>query len=349
MDKPTITDTADLLPFDRLSPRSFERLCLWVANREGFEWAEYVGATGSEQGRDFIARREGEEWIFQCKRVQRFSTMHALAEVQRVVSLPSDRHPSGIVFLTTCNVLASTRNQVRTRCEEVGLECEFWSPVELDARVKQHPDLVEEFFSLAPKRRKVVDEELRRKVVQDAKGVCSICGRVGVPLEIRHLVSVSSGGTDTYENLQAVCRSCHILMDGLGVDLQEARELASSAYWLESLVTRVLRDAGFAVIAGVTGPDAGVDIVAQIAEPGTKEVSTLLVECRGGRAELDSTAVTAFAVKLKQYDGDFGVIVSNEDPTREALDIARNFAISIVSEEQFPAFARNLQGGDRGC
>jgi hypothetical protein len=57
--KPTITGTTHTLPFHQLSPRDFERLCLWLVEREGFDRAEHLGAAGSEQGRGMIARAEG--------------------------------------------------------------------------------------------------------------------------------------------------------------------------------------------------------------------------------------------------------------------------------------------------
>ena len=55
MTQPTITRTTHTLPFDKLSPRDFERLCLWLVEREGYERAEHLGAAGSEQGRDIVA------------------------------------------------------------------------------------------------------------------------------------------------------------------------------------------------------------------------------------------------------------------------------------------------------
>jgi hypothetical protein len=36
-DTVTFTRTTHTLPFDELSPRDFERLCLWLVEREGFE------------------------------------------------------------------------------------------------------------------------------------------------------------------------------------------------------------------------------------------------------------------------------------------------------------------------
>ena len=34
--QPPITRTTHNLPFDKLSPRDFERLCLWLVEREGY-------------------------------------------------------------------------------------------------------------------------------------------------------------------------------------------------------------------------------------------------------------------------------------------------------------------------
>ena len=48
--QPIITGTTHTLPFDKLSPRDFERLCLWLVEREGYERAEHLGAAGSEHG-----------------------------------------------------------------------------------------------------------------------------------------------------------------------------------------------------------------------------------------------------------------------------------------------------------
>ena len=86
--KPLITGTTHPLPFNQLSPRDFERLCLWLVEREGFQNAEHLGASGSEQGRDLIAWHDGEKWAFQCKRVKQFGPKDALEEAQKVLALP---------------------------------------------------------------------------------------------------------------------------------------------------------------------------------------------------------------------------------------------------------------------
>lgn len=142
----SITGTTHTLPFDKLSPHEFERLCLWLVECEGYARAEHLGAAGGEQGRDIIAWCEGQLWVFQCKRVQRFGPQDALAEVEKVLALPEDQRPAGLIFLVPCDVSANTRQQARERCAGE-MECRFWTGTEFDQKVKRHPDIVEEFFS----------------------------------------------------------------------------------------------------------------------------------------------------------------------------------------------------------
>jgi HJR/Mrr/RecB family endonuclease len=76
--QPPITRTTHTLPFDKLSPRDFERLCLWLVEREGYERGEHLGAAGSEQDRDIVAWREGAQWAFQCKWARSFGPKDVL-------------------------------------------------------------------------------------------------------------------------------------------------------------------------------------------------------------------------------------------------------------------------------
>jgi hypothetical protein len=148
--KPIITGTTHTLPFDKLSAEQFERLCLWLVQREGYERAQHLGATGSEQGRDITAWREGRLWAFQCKRVVRFGPSDALKEVEKVIALPKKQRPVGLIFLVTCDVNVNTRQQALDRCAEKKLACDFWVGNELDEKVKRHPDIMSEFFQVAP-------------------------------------------------------------------------------------------------------------------------------------------------------------------------------------------------------
>jgi len=143
-----MSGTAHTLPFDQLSPRDFERLCLWLVQREGYEEAEHLGAAGSEQGRDLIAWREGQLWAFQCKRVQSFGPTKAMEEIDKLTKVSEDERPVGLIFLVTCDVSARTRQKARKRCGELGMECRFWASTEFDEKVKRHPEIVREFFQV---------------------------------------------------------------------------------------------------------------------------------------------------------------------------------------------------------
>jgi hypothetical protein len=136
-----------MLPFDQLSWRDFERLCLWLVEREGYERAEHLGAAGSEQGRDIIAWRGDELWAFQCKRVKQFGPAKAEEEIAKVLSLPQSERPTGLIFVVTSDISDQTRRRARELCA-LKMSCGFWAGTELDMKVSQYPDIVSTFFGL---------------------------------------------------------------------------------------------------------------------------------------------------------------------------------------------------------
>ena len=155
MKTPNITKTTHILPFGELSPLQFERLCLWIVDREGYLRPEHLGETGSEQGRDVIAYRktkDGEElWYFQCKRYQTINAAKLIEEVKKynkLVRANPTKKPSGIVFVTNAALAAAAREKVRAFCRQQGYESEFWARTELDLLVKKHSDIVAEFFNV---------------------------------------------------------------------------------------------------------------------------------------------------------------------------------------------------------
>jgi len=155
--RPPLPGTTHVLSFDRLSPVDFERLCLWLVEREGYTRAEHLGLAGSEQGRDVVAYKptlHGEElWYFQCKRYRSINARTLKDEVDKYLRLAEEKphlQPAGVVFVVSCAVSAKVREEVGAYCEQHDLTYEFWALTELDMRVKQHPDLLQEFFNLAP-------------------------------------------------------------------------------------------------------------------------------------------------------------------------------------------------------
>ncbi|MEE8526552.1 MAG: NACHT domain-containing protein, partial [Thermoanaerobaculia bacterium] len=145
MAKPRITSSQHLLPFERLSPADFERLCLWLVRREDYERAEHLGAAGGEQGRDVVAWRNGRRVVFQCKRVQRLDSRGAEKEIKKLQALPVENQPDDIIFVVSTAVSVQTRDRARAAWGDEG-SCHFWAGTELDERVKRHQKILEEFF-----------------------------------------------------------------------------------------------------------------------------------------------------------------------------------------------------------
>jgi outer membrane protein assembly factor BamB len=154
---PSLPGTTHVLSFDRLSPADFERLCLWLVGCEGYTRGKHLGLAGSEQGRDVVAYKStphGEElWYFQCKRYRSINAKVLKYEVDKHLQLAQEKphlRPAGVVFVVSCAVSARVREEVGAYCEQHGLAHEFWALTELNMRVKRHPDLLREFFNLAP-------------------------------------------------------------------------------------------------------------------------------------------------------------------------------------------------------
>jgi hypothetical protein len=60
-------------------------------------------------------------------------------------------------------------------------------------------------------KRKTINKHLRVQVLTRNGYKCRICGRSRdeVALEVDHIVAVSSGGSDEFDNLAALCRDCN--------------------------------------------------------------------------------------------------------------------------------------------
>lgn len=152
MSKPPTTSTNHILPYGELSPAQFERLCLWLVEREGYTRFEHLGEAGNEQGRDVIAYDSDDQlWYFQCKRYQTVSAQTLLDEVEKYNQAIADgviEKPHGVVFVTNAVLSAQSRKKVAAFCAKHGFATEFWARTELDLRVKKHEAIVKEFFNL---------------------------------------------------------------------------------------------------------------------------------------------------------------------------------------------------------
>ena len=142
-----MTGGSHTLPFDKLAPGEFERLCLWLVQREGYMLAEHLGEAGSERGRDVVAWKHDRRVVFQCKRVKAFTAATARVEIAKLRGLPILEQPHELVFVVSQAVSAEAREATRTAWGDEDT-CQFWAGDELDEKAKRHPDILKEFFQL---------------------------------------------------------------------------------------------------------------------------------------------------------------------------------------------------------
>ena len=60
----------------------------------------------------------------------------------------------------------------------------------------------------------------RAGVLKEAGYRCAVCGKSGVPLDVHHIIPLSKGGSNAFDNLRAECRECHMKEHG-GRDLEK--------------------------------------------------------------------------------------------------------------------------------
>ena len=149
----SVITTIKTLPFHLLFPEEFERMTLWLINKRGYLRPQHLGEGGHEQGRDIVAYKStesGEElWYFQCKRYQKIGASTLKAEIDKYNQLvlnDPQRRPVGVVFVTNAVLTALNEKTVSESCKKYGYAYEFWTHSVLDMYVKEHSDIVNEFF-----------------------------------------------------------------------------------------------------------------------------------------------------------------------------------------------------------
>jgi len=61
-----------------------------------------------------------------------------------------------------------------------------------------------------------IPKPVREEVLRRAENRCERCGRTKGRLTMHHIMPRSEGGGDNVENLAALCRKCHNLVEGVG-------------------------------------------------------------------------------------------------------------------------------------
>ena len=149
---PTVT-REQVLPLGSLSWENFERLCFRLAHRGGdVEDARIYGKRGqAQEGIDLYVRRAtGDYATWQCKRYQEIKT----TDIKNAVTKFLEGDWVGQTKLFRLAVapslnateLAEEIERQRTRCDAVNITFEPLDQDRLSLMLKDHPDLVDDFF-----------------------------------------------------------------------------------------------------------------------------------------------------------------------------------------------------------
>ena len=149
---PTVT-REQVLPLGSLSWENFERLCFRLAHRCGdVEDARIYGERGqAQEGIDLYVRRAtGDYETWQCKRYQEVRT----TDIKEAVTKFLEGDWAGrtklfrLAIAPSLNAteLAEEIEKQRTRCEAVNITFEPLDRDRLSLMLKDHPDLVDDFF-----------------------------------------------------------------------------------------------------------------------------------------------------------------------------------------------------------
>jgi hypothetical protein len=149
---PTVT-REQVLPLGSLSWENFERLCFRLAHRGGdVEDVRIYGERGqAQEGIDLYVRRAtGDYATWQCKRYQELTT----TDIKKAVTKFLEGDWAGRTKLFRLAVAPSLNatelneeiERQRTRCEAANITFEPWDRDRLSLMLKDHPDLVDDFF-----------------------------------------------------------------------------------------------------------------------------------------------------------------------------------------------------------
>jgi NACHT domain len=166
---PPVETRAQRLPFAALTPENFERLCVKLVRTESdVELTRLYGTPGqAQQGIDLYARlHNGQYGVYQCKRVHNFTAakIHDAAQLflpdhpapaakrgrRRSNSWQWDQKAEFFVLCTSESLSSTaTTDEIETqreRYKKLGVRFDTWDADELDAKLKDQPKLVDDFF-----------------------------------------------------------------------------------------------------------------------------------------------------------------------------------------------------------
>src|SRR6266699_2736210 len=138
----TVVTRLQSLPFADLRWDDFERLCLRLA-RSDHEDQDGISLLGRRVG-------TGGYTVYQCKKVERFGPADIGAAVDKFLEGPWVAQADRFVLCTSHSLapiqLAGRLNTESERLAERGVALTRWDADELDILMKDHPELVDDFF-----------------------------------------------------------------------------------------------------------------------------------------------------------------------------------------------------------
>lgn len=150
---PPVDTRKQVLPFDQLDWPDFERLCAQlIAKQSDVEDARLYGEPGQNQGGiDILAHgRQGTVSVHQCRRVKAMSPAKIKQAVTDFLAGPWSERASSFAICTSTNLGSKSRSNEVERQRQVlkshGKRLETWDKQELSLALKDHPDLVDDFF-----------------------------------------------------------------------------------------------------------------------------------------------------------------------------------------------------------
>ena len=149
-ERPLITATDHDLPFDELSWKQFEKLCVWLLEEAGYSVVRHKGATGGDGGVDIEAiGADGRLTFAQCKRYlqsTRFGIAEAKKEIRKVLARPpANPLPDAYLLLITRAVRPGSWAALLAEVDG-RFHCDYWDITHLDRRLRKDPDTLKRFF-----------------------------------------------------------------------------------------------------------------------------------------------------------------------------------------------------------
>jgi len=152
---PPVVSRAQALPLDRLTWENFERLCLRLVELESdVEHCQLYGKKGqAQEGIDLYARLKASPptyVVYQCKRVADFGPSRIKEAAEEFLEGRWAKSPTRLTLCTSESLSRTERADELERqnavLKQLGCQMVAWDLEAISKRLKDHPDLVDDFF-----------------------------------------------------------------------------------------------------------------------------------------------------------------------------------------------------------